>query len=64
MIFDFENILLDKKSHEKFLFYSISYKTLTEAKPLLIGFNNVDRFIKFMMKLDTSFFIRNVFIRE
>ena len=43
--FDFNNILLDKKSHENILIYDISYKTLIGPKPLRIRFNKMDRFI-------------------
>ena len=32
--FDFDNILIDKKSHENILIYDISYKTLIGSRPL------------------------------
>ena len=44
--FDFNNILIDEKSHENILIYDISYKTLIGPKPLRIRFNNTDGFIK------------------
>ena len=44
--FDFNNILIDEKSHENILIYDISYKTLIGPKPLRISFNNTDGFIK------------------
>ena len=48
--FDFDNILLDKKSnknsYENILIYDISYKTLMGAKPLRIRLDKIDLFIK------------------
>ena len=45
--FDFDkNILLDEKSYENILVYSISCKTLSGANPLRIRFNKVDAFIR------------------
>ena len=45
--FDFDNsILLDEKSYENILVYSISCKTLIGANPLRIRFNKVDAFIR------------------
>ena len=44
--FDFNNILLDKKSCEIILIYDISNKTLIGAKPLHIKFDKVDGFIR------------------
>ena len=40
--FDFDNILLDKKSYRNILVYDISYKTLISAKPLRIMFDKAD----------------------
>ena len=40
--FDFDNILIDKKSHENILMYDISYKTLIDPKPLQIRFFKID----------------------
>ena len=37
---------LDEKSYENILIYDISYKTLTGAKPLLVRFNKIERFIR------------------
>ena len=42
--FDFDNILLDEKSYENILMYSISYKTFIGAKPLRVSFDKVDEF--------------------
>ena len=41
---DFANILIDKKSYENILAYSISYQILIEAKPLRIRFAKMERF--------------------
>ena len=38
-----DNILKDEKSYENILVYNISYKTLIDAKPLLIRFDEIDR---------------------
>ena len=44
--FNIDNILIDKKSHEKILIYEISYKTLTGSKPLHIRFDKIDELIR------------------
>ena len=44
--FDFNNILIDEKSHENILTYKISYKTLIGPKPLRIRLDKIDGFIK------------------
>ena len=44
--FEFNNILIDRKSHENALIYDISYKPLIDPKPLRIRFNKVDGYIK------------------
>ena len=44
--FDFDNILLNKKSHKNILICNISYKNLICTKPLRIRFNEVDRNIR------------------
>ena len=44
--FDFDNILIDEKSHEKILVYNISCKTLIVAKPLRIRSNKVEGFTR------------------
>ena len=41
-----DNILLDEKSYENILVYSILYKKFMDAKPLRIRFNKVDGIIK------------------
>ena len=43
--FDFDNILLGKKSYHNILIH-ISYKTLIDAKPLHIRFNRVNGVIR------------------
>ena len=43
---DFDNILIDEKSHANTLIYDISHKTLIGAKPLQIRFDKIDRFIR------------------
>ena len=35
--FDFDNILLDEKTYENVLIYVISYNTLIDAKPPILG---------------------------
>ena len=45
-VFDFDNILLDKKSYENILIYDVLYKTLISSKPLCIMVDNVDGFIR------------------
>ena len=42
---DFDNILIDQKSHENISNYKISYKTLTGRKTLTIRFDKIDGFI-------------------
>ena len=42
--FDFDNILIGEKSHEKILIYNISYKSVIGAKPLRITFDKIDGF--------------------
>ena len=42
--FDFDNCLINEKSHENISVYTISNKTLTGAKPLFIRFSKVNRF--------------------
>ena len=42
-VFNFDNISIDKKSHENIY---ISYKTLIGAKPLHIKFDKIDGFIR------------------
>ena len=44
--FDFDNILLDEKSHENFLIYDISFETLIGEKPLHTRIDKVDEFIR------------------
>ena len=44
--FDLDNILIDEKSYENILVYNISFKRLIYSKPLRIGFNKIDGFIK------------------
>ena len=44
--FNLDNILIEEKSFENILLYNISYKTLINAKSLLIRFNKIDGFIK------------------
>ena len=44
--FDFDNILIDKKSLENILIYDISYKTLIETNPLHISFDKIDGIIR------------------
>ena len=43
---DLDNILIDEKSFENILVYSISYKTLIGSKSLSIRFNKIDGFIR------------------
>ena len=43
--FDFDNILIDKKSHENILICGILYKNLTDPKPLRIRFFKIERII-------------------
>ena len=44
--FDLDNILIDEKSHKNILIYDISYKTLTDSKPLRIRLDKIDGFIR------------------
>ena len=44
--FDFDNILVDEKSHENILIYDISCKTLAGPKPLRIRFDKIDGYIR------------------
>ena len=44
--FTLDNTLIDKKSHENILIYSILYKTLIDPKPLRFRFYQIDRFIR------------------
>ena len=39
--FDFNNILLDKKSYKNILIYDVTYKTLIGIKVKIDGFNRV-----------------------
>ena len=44
---DFDiNILIDQNSHENFLNYDISYKTLIGPKPLYIRFDKIYEFTR------------------
>ena len=42
--FGLVNTLIDEKSYENILVYSISYKNLIDSKPLRIRFDKIDRF--------------------
>lgn len=44
--FDFNNTLLDEKSYENILIYTISYKTLIGTKPLRHSFDSVKGFVR------------------
>ena len=44
--FDLNDILIDEKLHENILIYEISYKTLTDPKPLRIRFDHIDELIR------------------
>ena len=44
--FDFNKILIDKKSHENILIYGILYKTLIDPKPFRIRFHKIDGCIR------------------
>ena len=44
--FNLDNILIDEKSFENILIYNISYKSLSDAKPLRIRFDKIDGFIR------------------
>ena len=41
-----DNIYTDERSYKNILVYKISYKLLTDAKPLRIRFDKIDRFIR------------------
>ena len=41
---DFNNTLIDKKSHKNILIYDISYKILIGPKPSRIRFNKIEGF--------------------
>ena len=43
---DFDNILIDEKSHKNILIYDILYKPLVGAKPFRIRFDKIDGFIR------------------
>ena len=43
---NFDDILLNKKSHENALIYEVSYKTFTREKPLRIRYDKMDGIIK------------------
>ena len=43
---DFDNILIDAKSHKNILIYDSSYKTLIGPKPLRIRYDKIDGFIR------------------
>ena len=45
-VFDFDNVLLHKKSYENILAYGISHESLIGTRPLRIRFNKVDGFIR------------------
>ena len=44
--YDFDNVLIDEKSHENVLIYYISCKTLIGSKSLCIRFDKIDGFIR------------------
>ena len=44
--FDFDNTLIDKKSHKNVLAYNILHKTFNDYKPLRIRFDKIDGFVK------------------
>ena len=43
---DFENILINEKSHKSIWIFDISYETLICPKPLTIKFDEIDGFIR------------------
>ena len=49
---DFDNILIDQKSHENILIYDMSYKTLIGAKFWRIRFDKIHGFIRVLLELD------------
>ena len=49
--FDYNNILIDEKSHENILIHDTSYKTLIGLKPLHIRFHKIEKdLLKYMME--------------
>ena len=44
--FDFDNILIDRKSYKNISVYNISYKSLIYYKRLRIRFDKIDGFIR------------------
>ena len=44
--FDFDNTLVEEKSHENFLIYILSYKTLIDPKSLQTRFFKIHGFIE------------------
>ena len=44
--FDFDNILIDEKSHKNILIYDILCRTLIGPKPLSIRFDKIDGLIR------------------
>ena len=50
--FDFDNILLDKKSYENIFIYEVSYKTVIASKPLHIISHKVGGLLEIMMELN------------
>ena len=44
--FDLDNILIDEKSYKNILKYNISYKSLSDYKPLRIRVDKIDVFIR------------------
>ena len=44
--FDFDNTLIDKKSHKNVLAYNILHKIFNDYKPLRIRFDKIDGFVK------------------
>ena len=45
-ILNFDNILVDEKSHEKILIYNVLYENVIDANPLRIRFDKIDGFIR------------------
>ena len=45
-ILNFDNILIDEKSHEKILIYNVLCKTLIDSNPLRIKFDKIGGFIR------------------
>ena len=53
--FDLNNILIDEKSCENILVYSISYTALIDDKPLCIKFDKVDGYrIRYLVLFGTG----------